>query len=54
MIDVDQCEGNITNKDQIQAFIDTLVEKMGRTKKGETKNQYFEDNDYNRQRDRAI
>jgi len=51
MIDADQCEGNITNKEHIQAFIDTLVEKMGMTKKGDTIYQYFEDNEYNRERD---
>jgi len=51
MIDADQCEGNITNKEHIQAFIDTLVEKMGMTKKGDTIYQYFPDNDFNREND---
>ena len=51
MIDADQCGGNITNKDHIQAFINTLVEKMGMTKKGDTIYQYFPDNEYNRERD---
>lgn len=51
IIDADCCEGNITSKDHIQEFINKLVEDMGMKKVGETIFQYFEDNDYNRERD---
>ncbi len=51
IIDADCCEGDITNKNHIQQFIDKLVEEMGMKKKGETVFEYFEDNEYNRERD---
>ena len=35
----------------IQEFIDVLVSKLDMKKKGETVFEYFEDNDYNRERD---
>ena len=51
MVDADECEGNITGIDHIQLFIDTLVDTMGMKKKGKTVFEYFEDNEYNRERD---
>ncbi len=51
MLDADGCEANITSKDHIQSFIDELVKLMGMKKKGETIFEYFEDNEYNRERD---
>lgn len=51
IIDMKECSGNITSKEHIQTFIDTLISKIGMQKKGETIFEYFEDNDYNRERD---
>ena len=51
IIDMKDCLGNITSKEHIQIFIDTLISKIGMQKKGETIFKYFEDNDYNRERD---
>ena len=51
IIDADECEGDIKDKEHIQKFIDTLVEDMGMKKKGATIFEYFEDNEYNRERD---
>ena len=51
ILDADNCEGEIKDRKHIQDFIDTLVSKLGMKKKGETVFEYFEDNDYNRQRD---
>lgn len=51
ILDADQCEGDLKNKKHIQSFIDTLVDKLDMKKKGETVFEYFEDNDYNRERD---
>ena len=51
ILDCDDCNGIIDNKNYIQTFIDNLVEGMGMKKKGDTIFEYFEDNDYNRQRD---
>jgi len=51
IIEMKDCLGNITSKEHIQIFIDTLISKIGMQKKGETIFEYFEDNDYNRERD---
>jgi len=51
LVDCNNCCGNITNKEYIQLFIDELILKMGMKKKGETLFEYFEDNEYNRERD---
>jgi len=51
ILDCDDCQGNITSKDIIQEFIDILVKELDMKKKGETIFEYFEDNDYNRERD---
>jgi len=51
MLDADGCEGIIDHKNYIQSFIDELVKLMGMKKKGETIFEYFEDNDFNRERD---
>lgn len=51
ILDADQCQGDLKDKRYIQSFIDTLVETLGMKKKGETVFEYFEDNDYNRERD---
>ena len=50
-LDCDDCKGIIDHKNYIQIFIDNLVEEMGMKKKGETIFEYFEDNEYNRERD---
>ena len=51
ILDADCCEGNITDKNHIQEFIDQLVAKLGMKKMGDTQFIYFEDNSYNRERD---
>lgn len=51
IIDAYKCLGNINNKEWIQLFIDELVLKTGMKKKGETIFEYFEDNEYNREKD---
>lgn len=51
ILDADNCKGEIKDRKHIQDFIDTLVSKLGMKKKGETVFEYFEDNDYNRERD---
>ena len=51
MLDTDGCEGIIDHKNHIQSFIDELVKSMGMKKKGDTIFEYFEDNDFNRERD---
>lgn len=51
LVDCKNCRGNITNEEYIQLFIDELVFKMGMKKKGRTLFEYFEDNEYNRERD---
>ena len=51
ILDADQCEGDLKDKKHIQSFIDTIVDKLEMKKKGETVFEYFEDNDYNRERD---
>ena len=51
ILDADDCQGKINDRKHIQSFINTLVEEMGMKKVGETIFEYFEDNDYNRERD---
>ena len=51
MIDSSGCNGNITSKEHIQKFVNNLVDLMGMKKKGDTIFEYFEDNEYNRERD---
>ena len=51
MLDADECLGELKDKRHIQDFINSLVSKLGMKKKGETIFEYFEDNDYNRERD---
>ncbi len=51
MIDASGCNGNITSKEHIQKFVNNLVDLMGMKKKGDTIFEYFEDNEYNRERD---
>ena len=51
ILDADCCEGDISNKDNIQRFINELVEKMGMKKVGSTIFEHFEDKKYNRERD---
>ena len=51
MIDANNCNGNITNRNHIQNFIDVLVEALGMKKKGETVFEWFDYNEYNIERD---
>jgi S-adenosylmethionine/arginine decarboxylase-like enzyme len=51
MLDASGCNGNITSKEHIQKFIDNLVDLMEMKKKGDTIYEYFDDNEYNRERD---
>lgn len=51
IIDANECQGEIRDKQHIQNFIDDLCELSKMEKKGETQFIYFEDNDYNRYRD---
>lgn len=51
IIDANECEGEIRDKQHIQNFINDLCELSKMKKKGETQFIYFEDNDYNRCRD---
>jgi S-adenosylmethionine/arginine decarboxylase-like enzyme len=51
IIDANDCKGELKEKDHIQMFINTLIDKLDMKKKGETIFEYFEDNDYNRERD---
>ena len=51
IIDVGDCRRDIRSKEYLQKFVDELVQKLGMKKKGETHFVYFEDNDYNRERD---
>jgi len=46
-----KCEGNITDKNHIQNFIDELVEDMGMKKVNNTIFEYFIPNEYNIERD---
>ena len=51
IIDANECNANITNKDHIQDFIDDLCVIGKMEKKGETIFEYFEDNKFNRDND---
>jgi S-adenosylmethionine/arginine decarboxylase-like enzyme len=51
LMDAYNCQKYLNNKDYIQLFIDELVLKSNMKKKGETIFEYFEDNEYNRERD---
>jgi S-adenosylmethionine/arginine decarboxylase-like enzyme len=51
IIDANDCKKELKEKDHIQMFINTLIDKLDMKKKGETIFEYFEDNDYNRERD---
>lgn len=51
IIDANECEGEIRDKQHIQNFINDLCELSKMKKMGETQFIYFEDNDYNRCRD---
>jgi S-adenosylmethionine/arginine decarboxylase-like enzyme len=51
ILDADECLGELKERKHIQEFIDSLVAKLEMKKKGETLFEYFEDNDYNRERD---
>jgi S-adenosylmethionine/arginine decarboxylase-like enzyme len=51
LLDAYNCGGNINNKNYIQLFIDELVLKSNMNKKGETIFEYFENNEFNRERD---
>lgn len=54
ILDADEClceSTKLKERKHIQEFIDTLVAKLEMKKKGETLFEYFEDNDYNRERD---
>ena len=51
ILDADECIGKMNDRQHIQTFIDTLIDKLGMKKKGETVFEYFEDNEFNRERD---
>lgn len=51
MIDADNCEGDIKSKEHIQNFVNQLVNEMGMKKMGDTNFIYFENNEYNAERD---
>jgi len=51
IIDANDCNGNITNKDHIEDFINNLCIIGKMEKKGETIFEYFEDNKFNRDND---
>ena len=51
IMDAYNCNSYLHNRDYIQLFIDELVLKTGMKKKGNTIFEYFEDNEYNRERD---
>jgi S-adenosylmethionine/arginine decarboxylase-like enzyme len=51
LMDCKNCSGSINDKNNIQSFIDELVLKSDMKKKGDTLFEYFEDNEYNRERD---
>jgi len=53
IIDANECLGELKDRNHIQEFINSLVSKIGMSKKGETIFEYFEDdvNGYNRERD---
>ena len=51
LLDGYNCLGKIDNQNYIQLFIDELVLKSNMKKKADTIFEYFEDNEYNRERD---
>lgn len=51
LLDAYNCQKYLNKKEYIQLFIDELVLKTGMKKKGKTIFEYFEDNEYNRERD---
>lgn len=51
LLDAFNCQSYLDKKEYIQLFIDELVLKTGMKKKGKTIFEYFEDNEYNRERD---
>jgi S-adenosylmethionine/arginine decarboxylase-like enzyme len=51
IIDANECEGDITNKDNIEDFINDLCKIGKMEKKGNTIFEYFEDNAFNRTND---
>lgn len=51
LLDAYNCQGFLNKKEYIQLFIDELVLKTGMKKKGKTIFEWFEDNEYNRERD---
>lgn len=51
IIDANDCQGDITNGEHIQNFINDLCELGKMEKKGETIFEYFEDTPFNRQND---
>lgn len=51
LIDADNCIGDISNKNHIQEFINKLVDLMKMKKMGDTQFIYFENNEYNREKD---
>lgn len=51
IIDGNECKGDITSKENIQNFIDDLIELSKMKKKGETVFFEFEPNEYNNSRD---
>ena len=51
LLDAYNCQGYLNKKEYIQLFIDELVLKTGMKKKGKTIFEYFEDNEFNRERD---
>jgi len=51
MLDCDKCEGKINDKQHIQEFINKLVDNMNMKKMGDNVFIYFENNEYNRERD---
>lgn len=51
IMDAYNCDSYLDSRDYIQLFIDELVLKTGMKKKGNTIFEYFEDNEYNRERD---
>jgi hypothetical protein len=52
ILDCTGMNDNMSNKEEIQKFIDELVNNVLKMKKkGDTVFEYFEDNEYNRERD---
>ena len=51
IIDANDCNGDITSKENIENFITSLCEIGKMEKKGETIFEYFEDNKFNRDND---